>query len=151
RLGERALAAQQLGQALAREELHHHEGAAVPGLARVDDVDDVLVADRGRQPRLLDQALRHRRAGEVLVAEHLDRDLARAVAGELRLVDRAHAAFADLAGEAKAIGQRLADERIGLVGDFTHFGWLYSPEGKEQYRTGDGEQHDHDDPGAGPA
>ena len=111
RLGQRAVALDQLGQALPVEVLHHHERAPVLGRARVGDVDDVLVADRRRQPRLLHEPLRHFRAIEVLVAQHLDRDRL-ATADVRRLVDRAHAAFADLARQPIAIRERVAHQRI---------------------------------------
>ena len=110
-LGERALALEQLRQAVPLEVLHDDEGASVLGRARVGDVDDVLVADRRRQPRLLHQALRHLGAIEVLFAQHLDRHGLgqQHVRG---LVHGAHAAFADLARQAVAIGQRVAHQRV---------------------------------------
>ena len=111
RLGQRPLALEQLGQALPVEVLHDHEGAPVLGRARVGDVDDVLVADRRRQLRLLHQALRHLGAIEVLVAQHLDRHrLGQEHVG--RFVDGAHAAFADLARQPIAVGERVADQRV---------------------------------------
>ena len=85
-----------LGERLALEELHHDERAAVVGGAEVGDVDDVLVADRRRELRLLLEARDDRLALRVLLEQHLHRD-ALADQRVRRLVDRAHAALADLA------------------------------------------------------
>jgi hypothetical protein len=114
-LGQRALAVEQLGQRLTLEELHHDEGPAVVGLAEVGDVDDVLVADRRRQPGLLLEARDHLLLARVLVEQDLDRDpLADERVG--RLVDRAHAALADLAGHHVAARQGRADQIfLGLM------------------------------------
>ena len=104
-LGQLRLAREALGERLALEELHHDERAAVVGVAEVGDVDDVLVADRRRELRLLLEARDDRFALRVLLEQHLDRD-ALADQRVRRLVDRAHAALADLARDEVAARQR---------------------------------------------
>jgi hypothetical protein len=113
-LGQRALAQQALGERLALEELHHHERPAVAGGAEVGDVDDVLVADRGGEPRLLLEPRDDLILARVLVEQDLDRDaLADQRVGGL--VDRAHAALADLARDVVAAEQGLADQLVLLA------------------------------------
>ena len=104
-LGQLGLAREALGERLALEELHHDERAAVVGVAEVGDVDDVLVADRRRELRLLLEARDDRFALRVLLEQDLDRD-ALADQRVRRLVDRAHAALADLARDEVATRQR---------------------------------------------
>ena len=111
--GSFGLARQALRERLALEELHHDERAAVVGVAEVGDVDDVLVADRRRELRLLLEARDDRFALRVLLEQDLDRD-ALADQRVRRLVDRAHAALADLARDEVATRERRADE-LGLL------------------------------------
>ena len=106
--GSSRLAREALGERLALEELHHDERAAVVGGAEVGDVDDVLVADRRRELRLLLEPRDDRFALRVLLEQHLHRD-ALADQRVRRLVDRAHAALADLARDEVAARQRRAD------------------------------------------
>ena len=110
---QRRLAHRQLGQRFAVEELHDDERAAVVGGAEVGDVDDVLVADRAREPRLLQQARDEVALRDELLQQHLHRD-ALADDGVLGLVDRAHAALADAAHDLVAVRQDGADQRIEL-------------------------------------
>ena len=76
-----------------------------------EDVDDVLVTDRAREPRLLQQARDEIALRQELLEQHLDGD-ALADDGVLRLVDGAHAALADSADDLVAPSERRAHERI---------------------------------------
>ena len=111
--GQRRLTPLQLGQRLAVEELHDDEGPAVVGRAEVGDVDDVLVADRAGQPRLLQQPRDEVALGVELLEQHLHGD-ALADQGVARFVDGPHAAFADPPHHLVAAGQHDADQRIEL-------------------------------------
>ena len=108
-LGQLVLAREALGERFAIEVLHHHERAAVIGVADVVDVDDVLVADRARELRLLLESRDDRLALRILLEQDLHRD-ALADQGVSRLVDRTHPALTDLALDQVAARERGADD-----------------------------------------
>ena len=109
--GQRRIPHHQLGQGLAVEKLHDHEGAPIAGGAVVGDVHDVFVTDGARQPRLLQQA-----GDQLLVLQELlQQNLDRHPLADDRvacLVHRTHAAFADLANDRISFGQNRPHQGI---------------------------------------
>ena len=104
-----SLALQEIRKALALEPLHHDVRRAVGELAEVEHVDDVLVLDRRRRLRFVEEARHDFRVASQVRQEHLHRDAPPQprVLGE---IDRAHAAFADLAAN-DVVTDRLSNHR----------------------------------------
>ena len=98
-----------LGQRDAVEILHRQIDGARRQRREIFDLDDVLVADRRRRPRLLTEARHRLGVRHDLGTQQLERE-ALVDVDVLRLVDLAHAAFADEAHHAIAIGENLPDE-----------------------------------------
>src|SRR6185312_15158210 len=98
-----------LGERLSVEELHRQVDLSRRQRGEVVDLDDVLVPDRRRRPRLLAEALQRLRRADDLGPQHLDGE-ALVDVEVLRLVDLPHAAFAEQAHDAIAIGEHLPDQ-----------------------------------------
>ncbi len=105
---ELALAAEPVAQGLALD-VRHGEPQPAPGLAGVEDREDVGMLEPGGEADLALEALGAERRGELRV-EQLEGD--RAVVLEVRREpDRGHAAASELALERVAVSQALAQQR----------------------------------------
>ena len=112
-LRQRPFALDALGEALPLEELHDLEGLAVVEVTEVEDLDDVRVAERARDPRLAQEAPLRLGPRIVAAVEDLERDgLADALVHGAE--DGAHAAAADQLLDAVLALDELTDEGLQL-------------------------------------